>query len=545
MSYEPTIRPLEQINAWFKKGFYPKAIHFWDTFFSFWHKNDTIPLDSVGGLHERLNNKYDKSDGVALENRVGEDEGRLDVHDNHIDNIYKDIAEHEDRLDNHDGDIQQLRVDMASGDTQTLASAKEYTDVREAAIIAEVERKDEAVLRNSKDYTDGRETAIMRAVDIKDGETLQAAKEHTAEREVAILAAVDNKDSAVLRNAKTYTDGRENEIMATVGRKDAETLQSAQDYTDIREAAILASADTKDRAILNSAKAYTDGREVEIQTTVDSKDASTLRSAQEYADSVVAALIDNSPEALDTLQELAAALGNDPNFATTVMAAIGNKVDKVHGKGLSTNDYTDTERTKLAGIAAGANNYIHPNDANTRHVTDAEKAAWNAKETPTAAQEKATTALNSAKAYADSIIRNLVEDAPDTLGTLQELAAALGNDPNFATTVMTAIGNKVDKVQGKGLSKNDYTDADRTKLAGIAAGANNYVHPNDANTRHVTDAEKTAWNAKETPTAAQEKATAALAAAKTYTDNATQAINQLLSVQVTLLNQTLDGNYGQ
>lgn len=39
------------------------------------------------------------------------------------------------------------------------------------------------------------------------------------------------------------------------------------------------------------------------------------------------------------------------------------------------------------------------------------------------------------------------------------------------------LSGKVDKVEGKGLSTNDYTTADKTKLAGIAAGANNYVHP--------------------------------------------------------------------
>lgn len=38
------------------------------------------------------------------------------------------------------------------------------------------------------------------------------------------------------------------------------------------------------------------------------------------------------------------------------------------------------------------------------------------------------------------------------------------------------LSGKVDKVAGKGLSTNDYTTADKTKLAGIAAGANKYVH---------------------------------------------------------------------
>lgn len=41
--------------------------------------------------------------------------------------------------------------------------------------------------------------------------------------------------------------------------------------------------------------------------------------------------------------------------------AVTSKVDKVTGKQLSTNDYTAAEKTKLAGIATGANNYVHPN----------------------------------------------------------------------------------------------------------------------------------------------------------------------------------------
>lgn len=82
--------------------------------------------------------------------------------------------------------------------------------------------------------------------------------------------------------------------------------------------------------------------------------------------------------------------------ADTVLSAFGklqaqvsNKVDKVAGMGLSTNDYSDTEKTKLAGVADGANNYTHPTqhapsiitqDASNRFVTDAEKSAWNAKQ---------------------------------------------------------------------------------------------------------------------------------------------------------------------
>ena len=73
-----------------------------------------------------------------------------------------------------------------------------------------------------------------------------------------------------------------------------------------------------------------------------------------YVDNKVAGIVNSAPETLDTLNELATALGNDANFATTVSNQIGSKVDKVDGKGLSTNDYTTTEKTKLSGIAEGA-----------------------------------------------------------------------------------------------------------------------------------------------------------------------------------------------
>lgn len=71
----------------------------------------------------------------------------------------------------------------------------------------------------------------------------------------------------------------------------------------------------------------------------------------------------------------------------------------------------------------------------------------------------------------DAAIAGLVDTAPDTLNTLNELAAALGDDPNFATTVLEQVGNKVEKVDGMGLSSNDYTDAEQAKLGTVEEGA--------------------------------------------------------------------------
>ena len=44
-----------------------------------------------------------------------------------------------------------------------------------------------------------------------------------------------------------------------------------------------------------------------------------------------------------------------------VTNSVSGKVDKVSGKGLSSNDYTDSEKTKLAGIATGAQKNVQPN----------------------------------------------------------------------------------------------------------------------------------------------------------------------------------------
>lgn len=61
----------------------------------------------------------------------------------------------------------------------------------------------------------------------------------------------------------------------------------------------------------------------------------------------ISALIDSSPEFLDTLNEIANAIGNDPNFSVTIMKLISNKVEKEEGMGLSENSYTNVEKEKL------------------------------------------------------------------------------------------------------------------------------------------------------------------------------------------------------
>jgi hypothetical protein len=83
--------------------------------------------------------------------------------------------------------------------------------------------------------------------------------------------------------------------------------------------------------------------------------------------------------------------------------------------------------TKLDGIAASANNYSHPSNHAISVVTGLQSAL-----------DGKTT-----ESYVNTAVSNLVDSSPATLNTLNELAAALGDDPNYATTTANAIGTKL------------------------------------------------------------------------------------------------------
>ncbi|UTH76114.1 hypothetical protein [Chromobacterium sp. IIBBL 290-4] len=129
-------------------------------------------------------------------------------------------------------------------------------------------------------------------------------------------------------------------------------------------------------------------------------------------DNVVA----GAPGALNTLQELAAALGNDQNFAGTITNSLGSKADKA---------------TTLAGYG----------------ISD-----------------------GASKSDLKTAIDGVVSGAPGALNTLQELAAALGNDANYAASMTKLLSGKADKattLAGYGIT--DATSADANNRSWASA----------------------------------------------------------------------------
>lgn len=96
------------------------------------------------------------------------------------------------------------------------------------------------------------------------------------------------------------------------------------------------------------------------KTEMNTGDASTLTSAKTYTDNAITTLVGVAPSTLDTIGELAAQMAKDETAASALVITVGNKVDKVAGKGLSTEDYTTAEKNRLAAL----NNVDNTSDVN-------------------------------------------------------------------------------------------------------------------------------------------------------------------------------------
>lgn len=102
----------------------------------------------------------------------------------------------------------------------------------------------------------------------------------------------------------------------------------------------------------------------------------TTSQVQEMIDTAVGGIIDNAPEAYDTLKEVATYIEEHEDAAAALNAAIGNKVDKVAGKGLTANDFTDALLEKLNGISAGANKVAKSETNGNIKIDDVETVVY-------------------------------------------------------------------------------------------------------------------------------------------------------------------------
>ena len=204
-------------------------------------------------------------------------------------------------------------------------------------------------------------------------------------RMVLITSSTDNItlkiDPSVVLATRKYVDDKVLELKV---------------YVDELMAAHLAAADPHTQYAPKASPTFTGTPKA---PTAAAGNNTTQLATTAFVQAALIALVNGAPATLDTLKEIAAAINNDPNFSTTINNALALKAP--------------LESPALTGTPTA----------------------------PTAAQTVNNTQI-ATTAFVKSALAALVGSSPAALDTLNELAAALGNDPNFATTMTNALAGK-------------------------------------------------------------------------------------------------------
>lgn len=310
---------------------------------------------------------------------------------------------------------------------------------------------------------------------------------------VSSTAAVTLKiDPSVVLATRKYVDDKVIEVKA---------------YADDLMAKHLAAADPHTQYAQKASPTFTGTPKA---PTPPVNNSSTQLATTAFVQAVIAQLVASSPAALDTLNELAAALGNDPNFATTMTnqlalkaplaspALTGSPTAPTAAAATSTTQIATTAFVQLVTAAAitalkGAapsaldtlselaaainNDPDFYNTVSSQLALKAPLASPALTGSPTAPTAAATTNNTqiATTAFVKTALASLVASAPTALDTLNELAVALGNDPNFATTMTNLLAGK------------QPLDATLTTLAALTGTANKLPYFTGTDIAALTD----------------------------------------------------------
>ena len=185
-----------------------------------------------------------------------------------------------------------------------------------------------------------------------------------------------------------------------------------------------------------------------IEASADITDTTNVTAAGALMDSEVTNLAD--VKAFDTT-----------DYATAAQGTLAASAQQPPSEGA----FANGDKTKLDGIAAGAEVNVQSDWIST----SGDNLILNKPSIPS------ITGL-ATETYVDTAVSDLVDSSPATLNTLNELAAALGDDPNFATTTATSIGTKLPLAGGtiSGQLESSYTGTGSSLQMYGHAGAANY-----------------------------------------------------------------------
>lgn len=252
----------------------------------------------------------------------------------------------------------------AAKSSETNASSSASSAASSATAAGNAAKVAKTSETNAKSSETAAEQSASAAAGSETAAALSASEASTKATEAADSAAEAARSKSAAESAATRSENaakRAEDIASAVGLEDASTtkkgivqLSSSTDSTSetlavTPKAVKIVMDETKTKAPLDS-PAFTGTP----TTPTPPDDASGLETANAaFVRKLIAALVGSSPEALDTLNELAAALGNDPNFATTMTNLLAGKQP------------FNEILTSLSGLAAAGNKLPYFNDRNT------------------------------------------------------------------------------------------------------------------------------------------------------------------------------------
>ena len=257
-------------------------------------------------------------------------------------------------------------------------------------------------------------------------------------------------------------------------------------------------------------------------TGLGTPSANTDAATKAYVDTAVANVVASSPAALDTLDELANALGDDPNFATTVATSIGTKVakagDSMTGALSMGNNKITSLGTPTSGTDAVNKTYI---DTLFGSTTSAATSASSAAASASSASTSASSALTSANSAATSA------------------SSAATSASSAATSASSAVStfSSITGLTGAGIVRDmgSITVADTTTTTYIniatvaAAAATSASSAATSATSAATSASSASTSASSATTQASNASTSASSAATSASSAATSAASAAAS----------------